>query len=60
MGDTPLNDINPELADAFHENHDVAVNGRQFKSNDEVSHKFMTHKANTETKAQQPQLILIT
>ena len=41
LGDTPLNDINPELAVAFHE---VAVNGRQLKSNDEVSHKFMTHK----------------
>lgn len=37
MGDTPLNDINPELAVAFHE---VAVNGRQLKSNDEVSHKL--------------------
>lgn len=37
MGDTPLNEINPELAIAFHE---VAVNGRQLKSNDEVSHKL--------------------
>lgn len=36
LGDTPLNEINPELAVAFHE---VAVNGRQLKSNDEVSHK---------------------
>lgn len=40
LGEQPLNDINPELAVAFHE---VAVNGRQLKSNDEVSHKFMTH-----------------
>lgn len=34
MGDTPLDEINPELAVAFHEM--VAVNGRQLKSNDEV------------------------
>lgn len=32
VGDTPLNDINPELAVAFHEV--VAVNGRQLKSDD--------------------------
>lgn len=35
IGDMPLNEINPELAVAFHE---VAVNGRQLKSDDEVSH----------------------
>lgn len=35
VGDTPLNDINPELAVAFHEV--AAVNGRQLKSDDEVS-----------------------
>lgn len=34
MGDTPLNEINPELAIAFHE---IGANGRQLKSNDEVS-----------------------
>lgn len=34
MGDTPLNDINPELAIAFHE---IGANGRQLKSNNEVS-----------------------
>lgn len=37
LGEQPLLDINPELAVAFHE---VAVNGRQLKSNDEVSHKL--------------------
>lgn len=36
VGDTPLNEINPELAVAFHEV--AAVNGRQLKSDDEVSH----------------------
>ena len=35
VGDTPLNEINPELAVAFHEV--AAVNGRQLKSDDEVS-----------------------
>lgn len=35
MGDTPLNEINPELAIAFHE---FGANGRQLKLNDEVSH----------------------
>ncbi|XP_055298674.1 uncharacterized protein LOC129566615 isoform X2 [Sitodiplosis mosellana] len=34
LGEQPLNDINPELAVAFHE---VAVNGRQLKSNDEFN-----------------------
>lgn len=45
LGDTPLNEINPELAVAFHE---VAVNGRQLKSNDEVSgYKFLfVHDSN--------------
>lgn len=62
LGDTPLNDINPELAVAFHE---VAVNGRQLKSNDEVSHKSMSQKTKQirqmpETKTRPPQLILIT
>lgn len=38
LGDTPLNEINEELAVAFHESPSVAVNGRQLKSNDEVSH----------------------
>lgn len=33
LGDTPLNEINEDLAIAFHE---VGVNGRQLKSNDEV------------------------
>lgn len=36
VGETPLNEINPELAEAFHEV--SAVNGRQLKSDDEVSH----------------------
>lgn len=34
MGDTPLNEINPDLAVAFHEG---VVNGRQLKSDDGVS-----------------------
>lgn len=34
MGDTPLNEINPDLAIAFHE---ITANGRQLKSDDEVS-----------------------
>lgn len=35
MGDTPLNEINPDLAVAFHEM--GFVNGRQLKSDDGVS-----------------------
>ncbi|XP_031624681.1 uncharacterized protein LOC116341643 [Contarinia nasturtii] len=38
LGDTPLTEINPELAIAFHE---VAVNGRQLKSNDDYANDPM-------------------
>lgn len=38
LGDTPLNEINPELAIAFHE---VGPNARQIKSDDSVR-KFLS------------------
>lgn len=37
MGDTPLTEINPDLAIAFNE---FTGNGRQLKSDDEVSGKI--------------------
>lgn len=40
MGDTPLNEINPELAVAFHEGF---ANGRQLKSDDGVKFLLTIH-----------------